>query len=88
MTKRLNVGITYFIVVLLTLLLRVASALDIYSALGVEDADALFTCIVQIAIFGFVSVFGYFLSAHKRGESAKVVAGDFGVRKVSWKIGF
>ena len=42
MTKRLNVGITYFIVVLLTLLLRVASALDIYSALGVEDADALF----------------------------------------------
>ena len=85
MTKRLNVGITYFIVVLLTLLLRVASALDIYSALGVEDADALFTCIVQIAIFGFVSVSGYFLSAHKRGESAKIVAGDFGVRKVSWK---
>lgn len=73
MTKRLNVGITYFIVVLLTLLLRVASALDIYSALGVEDADALFTCIVQIAIFGFVSVSGYFCP-RTREERAQSVS--------------
>lgn len=85
MTKRLNVGITYFIVVLLTLLLRVASALDIYSALGVEDADALFTCIVQIVIFGCVSISGYTISARKRGEGIKVVAADFGARKLSLK---
>lgn len=85
MTKRLNVGITYFIVVCLTLLLRVASALDIYSAMGIADADAFFTCIVQIVIFGFVSISLYGVGAFKRGESVKVVAGDFGVRKVSLK---
>lgn len=83
MSKRTNVGISYFVVVSLTLLLRVASALDIYSAMGIEDADAFFTCIVQIAIFGFVAVFLYCLGAKSRGESAREVLCNFGVKKIS-----
>lgn len=85
MTKRLNVGIIYFGVVCLTLVLRIASALDIYSALGIDDADAFFTCVVQLAIFGFSSLLPYCLCARKRGESAKTMFFDLGVRKVSLK---
>ena len=53
-SKRLKVGIIYFDVVLLTLLMRVASALDIYSALGIEDEEAFWSCMIQIVIFGIV----------------------------------
>ena len=53
-SKRLKVSIIYFVVVILTLLMRVASALDIYSALGIEDADAFWTIMIQIVIFGLV----------------------------------
>lgn len=53
-SKRLKVSIIYFVVVVLTLLMRVASALDIYSALGIEDADAFWSCMIQIVIFGVV----------------------------------
>ena len=53
-SKRFKVSIIYFVVVILTLLFRVASALDIYSLLGVKDDDAFWSCIVQIVIFGAV----------------------------------
>ena len=53
-SKRLKVSIIYFVVVLLTLLMRVASALDIYSALGIEDEEAFWSCMIQIVIFGIV----------------------------------
>ena len=61
MTKRTSVGWIYFVVVLCTLLLRIASALDIYSTLNIKDSDAFFSCVVQIAIFAFISVFLYSL---------------------------
>lgn len=53
-SKRFKVSLIYFVVVILTLLFRVASALDIYSLLGVQDDDAFWSCIVQIVIFGVV----------------------------------
>ena len=52
--KRFKVSIIYFVVVVLTLLMRVASALDIYSALGIDDADAFWSFSIQIVIFGVV----------------------------------
>lgn len=85
MTKRASVGWIYFVVVLCTLLLRIASASDIYSALNIEDSDAFFTCVVQIAIFAFLSVFLYSLGAKSRNESAKDVLSDFGFKKMSAK---
>ncbi len=85
MSKRTNVGISYFVVVALTLLLRVASALDIYTAMGIADSDAFFTCMVQIVIFGAVSVFLYCLGAKSRGDGIKDVLCDFGVKKMSWR---
>ncbi len=53
-SKRLKVSIIYFVVVVLTLLFRIASALDIYSALGIENDDAFWSCIIQIVIFGAI----------------------------------
>lgn len=85
MTKRTSVGWIYFAVIIMTLLLRVSSALDIYSALGIDNADAFFTCIVQIVIFGTLSIFLYSLTAKGRGESIKEITTDFGVKKVSGK---
>ena len=60
-SKRFKVSIIYFVVVLLTLLFRVASALDIYSALGIRNDDAFWTCIVQIVIFGAVPFVSYMI---------------------------
>ena len=60
-SKRLKVSIIYFVVVILTLLMRVASALDIYSALGIDDADAFWSCTIQIVIFGVVPFVMYVL---------------------------
>ncbi|MBQ9276129.1 MAG: CPBP family intramembrane metalloprotease [Clostridia bacterium] len=58
-SKRFKVSIIYFVVVLLTLIFRIASALDIYSALGIQNDDAFWTCIVQIVIFGAVPFVSY-----------------------------
>lgn len=84
MTRRTYVGWTYFAVVICTLFLRVASALDIYSALNIADADAFFSCVVQIAIFGFVSLLGYGLGAKFNRENALDAIKDFGVKKMSF----
>lgn len=82
MSKRRSVGIIYFVVIMLTLLMRVASALDIYSALGIEDYDALWTCTVQILLFGLTSIALYSWSAYARRESVKEVLCDFGVKRI------
>ncbi len=83
MSKRRSVGVIYFVVIILTLLLRVASSLDIYSALGIDDSDVFFSCMVQICIFGVTSVFLYSLGAKSRGETARDVLSDFGVKKMN-----
>lgn len=85
MTRRTYVGWTYFIVIIFTLFLRIASALDIYSALNVSDSDAFFSCVVQIAIFGFISLLGYFVSAKLNNEDLKSAFFDMGVKKISLK---
>lgn len=84
MSKRNCVGYIYFGVVLMTLLLRISSALDVYSALGVEDPDAFFTCVVQLLIFGVMSVGGYYLAVTRReGKGLLATAEDFGVKRLS-----
>lgn len=84
MSRRTSVGFIYFGVVLMTLLLRVSSALDVYSALGVADPDAFFTCVVQLLIFGTMSVSLYFLSVTRReGGNFLCLARDFGFKKLS-----
>ncbi len=82
LSKRNSVSIIYFVVVIMTLLMRVGSALDMYSALNV-DADSFFSCMVQIIIFGVVPVGLYAIFAVKRKDSAKEILDDFGVKKVS-----
>lgn len=71
--------------VICTLLLRIASSLDIYSALNIADSDAFFSCVVQIAIFAFLSVFLYAFGAKSRGEKAKDVLSAFGFKKICAK---
>lgn len=84
MTKRTGIGFIYFGVVVATLLLRIASSLDVYSALGVTDSDAFFSCIVQIVIFGVMPLALYFITVG-RTEGARSFIKDFGVKKVSLK---
>lgn len=85
MTRRTQVGWIYFAVVMCTLLLRVASALDIYSALNISDSDAFFSCVVQIVIFGFVSMLGYWLSVYANKDNPKEAFGALGIKKMSAK---
>ena len=84
MIKRYKIGFIYFAVVIASLLLRVASALDIYSALGVEDRDAFYTCVVQLLIFGVLPISLYFLTV-KQDKKLLTFRQDFGIRKVSKK---
>lgn len=84
MTKRNGIGFIYFAVVIATLLLRIASALDVYGALNIENSDAFYSCMVQIMIFGVMPISLYFLTVGRR-EGAKQFLTDFGVRKVSGK---
>lgn len=83
MTRRSYVSWTYFAVIICTLLLRVASALDIYSALGISDSDAFFSCVVQLAIFGFISLLGYCLGVRLNKEEPKAALQAFGVKRMS-----
>lgn len=85
MTKRNSVIWIYFLVVLMTLVLRVSSSLDVYSALGVENLDAYFTCIVQIVVFGILPIGLYCIGARRRGESFREVGTDFAFKKLSGK---
>ena len=40
MTKKRAVGVIYFFVIIMTLLLRISSALDVYSAVGAKDSSS------------------------------------------------
>ena len=84
MIKRNGIGFIYFAVVIATLLLRIASALDVYSALNVNNTDAFYSCMVQIMIFGVMPISLYFLTIGRR-EGAKQFLTDFGVKKVGGK---
>ncbi len=84
MTRRNTVGFIYFGTVLMSLMLRVASALDIYSALGISDSDAFYSCTVQILIFGVLPLSLYFLTVG-REQGPRAFVKDFGVVKVSAK---
>ena len=84
MTKRNSIGFIYFAVVVATLLLRIASSLDVYSALGVDNSDAFYSCMVQIMIFGVMPVSLYLLTVGRR-EGVKTVISDFAVKKISAK---
>lgn len=84
MTKRNTIGFIYFAIVIATLLLRIASSLDVYSALGITDSDAFYSCVVQILIFGVMTVALYMLTVGRR-EGLLSFKTDFGVRKVSGK---
>lgn len=82
MTKRNSVGFIYFAIVIASLMLRIASSLDIYSALGVSDTDAFYSCVVQILIFGVMTFALYFLTVGRR-EGLQTFSVDFGVKSVS-----
>ena len=84
MTKRNSIGFIYFAIVIATLLLRIASALDIYGALGVKDSDAFYSCVVQILIFGVMTLSLYFFIVGRR-EGARAFISDFAIKKVSGK---
>jgi len=82
MTKRNSIGFIYFGIIVASLLLRVASSLNIYSALGVTDTDAFYSCVVQILIFGVMTFALYFLTVGRR-EGLQSFEVDFGVKGVS-----
>ena len=66
--KRFSVSLIYFVVVILTLLMRVASSLGAFDALGDDGADALWSCVVQILIFGVIPFGGYMLFVCGKGD--------------------
>lgn len=67
--KRFSVSLIYFVVVILTLLMRVASSLGAFDALGDDGADALWSCVVQIIIFGVIPFGGYMLFVCGKGDN-------------------
>lgn len=84
MTKRNGIGFIYFGIVVASLLLRIASSLDVYSALGIADSDTFYSCVVQILIFGVMPLCLYFLTVVRR-EGARVFISDFGIKKIGGK---
>lgn len=82
MTSRARVGLIYLTVIVMTLLLRVSSALDVYGALGVENSDAFFTCVVQLLIFGVLPLFLYSVAVARDGRDICATFRDFGFRKI------
>ncbi len=85
MTRRSSVGYIYFAVMLMALLLRISSALDVYSALNV-DPDTFFSCIVQILIFGVMPLALYYFAVARREQTGLGrMFSDFGVRKIDGK---
>lgn len=82
MTKRSSVGFIYFAVIIATLLLRIASSLDVYFALGIEDSDSFYTCVVQILIFGVMPLSLYFLTVGRK-QGFRAALNDLGMRGLS-----
>lgn len=60
MKPRVGGGIVYFLVVLMTLLLRISQRVGVDDALGV-DMSLLFTLVVQLCCFGLLPVLGWWI---------------------------
>lgn len=84
MSRRLKAGILYFIIVIATLILRVCSYFRVYESLGI-DGDEYFTPVIQILIFGGISLVGYLLFSLKDKDIRASFKEDFGFRKISGK---
>lgn len=74
--------LTYFIIVILFVALRLLSSFGLLSFMG-EAGDYVFTIVVQIVLLFCGSIFLY--SAFKK-QKIKRTFGEFGIKKVSWKI--
>lgn len=74
--------LTYFIIVILFVTLRLLSSFGLLSFMG-SAGDYVFTIVVQIGLLFCGSVFLY--SALKK-QKVKRTFGEFGIKKVSWKI--
>lgn len=84
MSSRLRAGLLYFIIVISTLVLRVCTYLGVYENLGI-GSDEYFTPVVQVLIFGGISLAGYFLFSLKNKNARVSFREDFGFKKISGK---
>ncbi|MBO4554729.1 MAG: CPBP family intramembrane metalloprotease [Clostridia bacterium] len=66
--KRVAVSLIYFVVVILTLTMRVMISLGLFDGLGEVGEDALWSCIIQILIFGIVPLGAYMLFVLGKGD--------------------
>ena len=83
MKARYAGGVTYLLVIVCLLLMRISSSLGVYAALG-ADPDAMFTCVVQILCFGALPLVGWFAFAHgMRIDKLPALADDFSLKKPS-----
>ena len=83
MKARYAGGVTYLLVIVCLLLMRISSSLGVYAALG-ADPDAMFTCVVQILCFGALPLVGWFAFAHgMRIDKMPALADDFSLKKPS-----
>lgn len=84
MIKRYAVGIIYFIVILMTLTLRVTGSVGIYSYVNI-NADYYFTLIVQLLCFGVLPLSLYCIFC-KRGTNRGIasLSRDFNIKKVGF----
>lgn len=67
MTARAGGGLVYFLVILMTLLMRISGSAGVYDAIGV-DPDVFFTLIVQLCCFGLLPVLGWLIIVGGRGK--------------------
>lgn len=82
MTKRSKVGLIYFVVIIATFLLRVATYEGVYDALNM-DSDVFFTLISQIFCFGILPIGMYLLLSIKDRQTIMEFPSDMGIKKVS-----
>lgn len=81
MKARYGGGIVYLLVILMNLLMRLASSIDVYSAIGV-DADLFFTLVTQILCFGVLAVAGWFIIVGRcQKEQLRVLPRAFCITK-------
>lgn len=81
MTARAGGGIVYFLVIMMTLLMRISGSVGVYDALGV-DADVFFTLIVQLCCFGLLPVLGWLIIVDgRRKDGLRVLPRTFSIIK-------
>lgn len=83
MKARYAGGIVYFLVIAMTLLMRVSGGLGIYDRVSV-NSDVFFTLIIQLLCFGALPLVGYFIIA-KRCDKNEIrpLCADFNLKKCS-----